>query len=262
MKFASTTRKILTTFLLLITFSACNKAPSATKVLIIGDSLLGKFDLPKMFSDIAASRGDPVDVLGHVPGLGMSVAKRVLSLPDFMQKELPSKAWDFAVIQENSELPITSVVIPEVKSLSDAVRQNNAGTRLAFLVTWGFKDGDAANCQAAAVLCSYDSMQDADNQVYEDMARDNSGSIVPVGQAWRIVRQTHPEINLYWDDHHPSPRGTYLAACVLYDILFKKKSLGADPLKLDPAQAAILQHIADSIVFDSHTDWHRFETAK
>src|SRR5712691_8309876 len=96
---------------LLFLFPACDHAPvkeqrAPTKILFLGTSLLGENNLPRVFEQIAASRGDRVDVLGHVPGLSSSLAKQALGDPVFLQEELPSKAWDFAVIQEHSELPI------------------------------------------------------------------------------------------------------------------------------------------------------------
>lgn len=206
-----------------------------------------------------------MDVLAQDPGGGSSTSKKTLANDAFLRQKLPSQDWDFAILQEHSELPIVPEagvdVAPYVHDLSQRIRDNDARTRLVYLETWGFKDGDAANCGYAPVFCNYDDMQDALLKAYAEMARANSGLIAPAGEAWRALRRARPDIELYDDDHHPSPQGTYLAACVAYSILFKKKSHGASPQGLDPARAETLQDAADAVVFDSKSGWDRFETA-
>ena len=37
--------------------------------------------------------------------------------------------------------------------------------------------------------------------------------LAPVGEIWEQIRQTHPEIELFWHDgEHASPYGSYLEA--------------------------------------------------
>ncbi|HXT00721.1 MAG TPA: DUF4886 domain-containing protein [Elusimicrobiota bacterium] len=261
------TRRFPSTLALIaLTISACRKPPAALRapaahVLFVGDSLISTNDLPRVFSGIAASRGDPVDVLVTAPGGANSTAQRALDDASFVHQKLPSEDWAFAVVQEHSELPIVSApghdVASSVLKLSRAIRENDPRTRLVYLETWGFKDGDATNCGYAPILCTYDGMQDGLLRAYAGMARDNSGLIAPAGEAWREVRRARPDIPLYADDHHPSPQGTYLTACVVYSILFKKRSLGADPQGLDPARAETLQATADAVVFDPKSDWSK-----
>jgi len=74
--------------------------------------------------------------------------------------------------------------------------------------------------------------------------------LAPAGEAWQLARQTHPEINLYADDRHPSTAGTYLAACVFYITLFNKPVTGATSLTLDKSQAKILRQIAEQAVLE------------
>jgi len=256
--------------LIVLSLSACGKPSTAPRarpvsVLFVGDSLLLVNDLPRVFAAIAASRGDRVDVVVNATGGGHSTSRHALADDAFRQKKLPSKDWDFAVLQEHSALPIIDVpgeeIAPHVRALSQLIRENAARTRLVFLETWGFKDGNTENCAYAPVLCTYGSMQDALLQAYSDMARENNGLIAPAGEAWREVRHARPDVELYGDDHHPSLQGTYLSACVLYAILFKKKSHGADPQGLEPARAEALQDAADAVVFGPKASWDRFEQA-
>jgi len=85
---------------------------------------------------------------------------------------------------------------------------------------------------------------------YRLMAELTAGLLAPVGEAWQLAQQTHPEIELYQGDgRHPAPAGTYLAACVFYLTLFKKDLQGAAPLGMEPARAKLLVQIARQAVY-------------
>ncbi|MGA0274346.1 MAG: hypothetical protein ACO3J1_08210, partial [Flavobacteriaceae bacterium] len=54
-------------------------------------------------------------------------------------------------------------------------------------------------------------------------------SLIPVGRAFDLFTATYPEIQLLTDDDkHPSPNGTYLAACVIYETLSGNSAIGLD----------------------------------
>ena len=74
----------------------------------------------------------------------------------------------------------------------------------------------------------------------------------PVGDAWERSLAERPAIVLHdADGSHPSPAGTYLAACVFYAVLTGRRLDGVDgaPLGVDPADAAALRTLAEATVF-------------
>ena len=81
-------------------------------------------------------------------------------------------------------------------------------------------------------------------------ANDNNILLVPAGEAFHALNQTHPEIDLYTPDmRHPSAEGTYLAAAVVFGTLFKKKTEGnKNIMNLNPEDALKIQKIADKTV--------------
>ena len=81
-------------------------------------------------------------------------------------------------------------------------------------------------------------------------ANDNNILLVPAGEAFHNLNQTHPEINLYTTDmRHPSAEGTYLAAAVVFGTLFKKTTEGnKNIMNLNPEDALKIQKIADKTV--------------
>jgi len=65
------------------------------------------------------------------------------------------------------------------------------------------------------------------SDAYLRAARETKSSVAPVGVAWERVRRIFPSIELYDSDgSHPSPAGTYLAACVIYATLFHQSPEG------------------------------------
>lgn len=119
-----------------------------------------------------------------------------------------------------------------------------------FYETWGYKSGDADNCGILPDICTYEGMQKRLNESYTLMAERSSGTLAPVGEAWAKVRAEHPQIPLYESDGvHPSPQGTYLAACVFYAVLMRKRLTGAESFGLDREEALLLKKAAEEIVF-------------
>ncbi|MGB0744617.1 MAG: SGNH/GDSL hydrolase family protein [Opitutales bacterium] len=136
--------------------------------------------------------------------------------------------WDVVVLQDQSQTP---AIAPEqsidsaqgIDRIIDAI-----GARTVFFETWGRRDGDKMN---AHLFPTYEKMQAALSDTYAKAARKCDGEVVPVGQAWEILRKEHPElgIKLYkGDGSHPARPGAYLAACVFYATLFD-----ADPTALN-----------------------------
>ncbi len=138
-----------------------------------------------------------------------------------------SRAWDYVVLQEQSQLPsfppsqVEAECYPFAKQLCDSIRANDSCTQILFFMTWGRENGDQSNCANYPPLCTYDGMQQRLRESYVQMADDNNAIVVPVGLAWKYVRDNYPEINLYQsDESHPSVAGTYLAALTFRSILY------------------------------------------
>jgi hypothetical protein len=160
------------------------------------------------------------------------------------------RAWDIVVLQEQSQRPafgddqVEKETIQPALALDARIKAARPAARVVFYATWGRKNGDAANCKEIPEICTYDGQQARLDAAYGEMARRAQDALVPVGKAWRAVRAAHPELELYDKDGiHPSSRGTYLAACAFYAVIYKKSPVGADKLGLG-ADAEILQKAA------------------
>ena len=220
--------------------------------LFIGNSFTSENDLPKTVSLIAKSLGDRLDYDMSAPG-GFSLMQHATDKGTI--GKIQSKPWDFVILQDQSLIPAmadsytNTYVLPYASQLNDLIHQARINTRTMFFETWGYKNGDADDCAGDPGVCSYSGMQARLRTTYEKMAQSTGGDMAPVGEAWSYAKEYYPDIELYQSDgKHPSPEGTYLAACVFYTKLFNKPVVGASRLAISPTHAATLQDIAQKIV--------------
>lgn len=233
------------------------------RILFIGNSYTYFNNLPELLTKLAKAGGQgEVQTKMLAPG-GTRLKDHWETGPD--RAELTATKWDYVVLQDQSTLGVTylfngadrvtsdAVFRPYAEKWASAVRQ--AGAVPVFFVTWARK----ASPSDQAVL----------NFAYLWAARDTKSSAAPVGMAWADVRKHHPEIELFYrDGSHPSPAGSYLAACTLYRTIFHKSPIGlpaivrGEPVDLDtelpepgktavladlkPAEARVLQAAAET----------------
>jgi hypothetical protein len=220
---------------------------TCTRVLFIGNSYTYVNDLPTTFMNLARAGGHKTEVGMSAQG-GWMLADHVKSSDTISM--ISSKKWSFVVLQEQSEVPSiqssrTQEMYPAARVLVDDVRQ--AGAVPIFLITWAYRDGLPANG-----MPNYESMQAQIDNGYLITAQALSSPVAPVGVAWFHVRNQYPQINLWQDDgSHPTPEGTYLAACVFYADIFRQSPEGLSyqaNLPTDTAQE--LQKAAADTLFN------------
>jgi len=188
-------------------------------VLFIGNSYTYYNNLPEVFMKLAQAGGaGKVETAMVAPG--------GWRLKDHWEKGdahrvLRERRWKCVVLQDQSQLGTNCYFEGKPHVGSDelfrpfaenwGVEIQDVGAVPIFFLTWARK---AAPQDQAAL-----------NYAYFHAAKETSSKVAPVGIAWALVREQHPEIDLYVaDGSHPSPAGTYLAACTLYAAVF-----GLDP---------------------------------
>ena len=183
--------------------------------------------------------------------------------------KINSQAWDFVVLQEQSQRPsfppgqVMTEVYPFAALLDSMIEANNPCTETVFFMTWGRKYGDQNNCPFYPPLCTYAGMQQRLFDSYMEMGDTHAATVAPVGIAFKNSMAADSTINLYTPDNsHPSMHGTYLAACVFYATLLQKSPVGATyPPNISATDAAFLQNIAAGTVLDSMEVWNINENA-
>lgn len=198
------------------------KQAGTLHVLFIGNSY--SFKLPKQFEKLAISEGQKLKVAQVTKG-GWTLAKHAASKETLEQ--IAHGKWDIVVLQEQSQIPSlpesqrVKMMQPATKILASAVRKANAIPVL--FMTWGRKNGDQQNAQYFPDD-TYPAMQNRLSHGYHEAAK-QAGNIyvVPVGEAWSVVRVPGKDAGLYAKDgSHPTARGDYLGACVFYSAFYDR----------------------------------------
>ena len=252
--------KTIFSLILSILISSTSIAQTEITTLFIGNSYTFVNDLPGIINDIAQSKGNTFNYQSHTPG-GSTFAQHASN--SNVQDLLNAEAWDYVILQDQSQNPsfppsqVANEVYPYAESLCEDVRLANACSKPVFFMTWGRENGDTQNCVFYPPLCTYEGMQDRLTESYTEMAEDNNSLLAPVGTAWKSVRESHPNINLYSSDgSHPSIHGSYLAACVFYATLFSDNPINIFiPQGITIEEALIIQETAYNTTIENDIDF-------
>jgi hypothetical protein len=233
---AAKRRSILLIAVLAVLLSICIAvAKTATRkhidVLFIGNSYTFFNEMPSVLEQLSASANNATHVRCSMIAPGGATLEMHWNDPKIRQT-LKGRKWNFVVLQEQSMRPIEN---PERFGLyggllADEIK--STGAKALLYMTWSRK--------------SAPKQQDTITKAYRTVGLENGCIVVPVGEAWRAVREENPEIELFANDgSHPTPAGSYLAACVFYAAITGKTPLGL-PRTVDvkPEDASHLQAAA------------------
>ena len=232
------------------------KAQLSYRVLFLGNSYTYVNDLPQIIHDVALSAGDTLVFDSYTPG-GYQLIDH--STDAISQNKIMTGGWDYVVIQGQSQEPITSYnqFSNGGSALYNLIKQYNPCAVTMPYMTWGRKNGDASNCAAFPVMCTYQGMDTTIRGRYLNLTASINGEISPVSVVWNYLRQNYPNIELYQlDESHPSTAGSYAAACCFYTSLFKKDpTLITFNFGLNATDASIIKNAVKTQIFDSLQLW-------
>lgn len=218
-------------------------APGHQGVLFIGNSLTFHNDLPGTVAALARSAGGPLlDVRAStIPGGTLEGAwdeGRAAALID-------AARWSAVVLQEQSERPLRDPAAMERAAVRLAAPARVRGARVIVYGTWP----DRRRPETERAL----------ERTFARVARAVHGTVAPAGAAWARAGQLAPQLALWAEDGvHPTPAGTYLAACVLFATLTGHSPVGLAhrtvrastdgqtfrTVEVPAADAAVLQRVA------------------
>lgn len=252
---------------LLLTINACSEEepvitltppPSGQiQVLFLGSSYFAYNDLPSLFEGLAQAGNKEVVITQVIP-LGSYLDYHATSSNSI--SIINSRNWDLVILQgvgkivaypEDAHFNLVSVL----NSLEQTIHNNCSSTEILFCMPWAFEDG---MLWSAGGTDTYFDMQQRiyDNTLtYPDLV---DIIILPVGWAWNtIMLEQPPEHYLFLSDwNHPSFRGSYLTACVIYSSVFRESVAGTSYLAgLPENEASHFQDVASSVVMDSLSLW-------
>lgn len=232
------------------------KAQLSFRVLFLGNSYTGVNNLPQLIHDVALSAGDTLIFDSYTPG-GYQLINHSIDVTS--QNKIMAGGWHYVVIQGQSQEPImaNNQFSSGGAALYNLVKQYNPCAVTMPYMTWGRKNGDAANCADFPEMCTYQGMDTTIRRCYLNLTDFIKGEVSPVSVVWNYLRQNFPNIELYQpDESHPSAAGSYAAACCFYASIFKKDpTLITFNFGLNATDASNIRNAAKTQVFDSLHLW-------
>jgi len=212
------------------------------RVLFIGNSLtyyqastagetLVLNDLPGLLVRMSQSRGERrILEADKITEDAASLGEHCIS--QLVEEALRPRAWDYVVLQENSERALSHEAVTRRDARRLDARIRTVGSRNALFSTWTAGDHPESGPRAAIF--------------YAELASELGALLVPVAQAWHEAARVRPDLRLRMADGiHPGPLGTYLSACVFYACLYGE-SLEADDARAVRDDLAAVQELRRS----------------
>jgi hypothetical protein len=200
------------------------------EVLFIGNSFTARNDLPGLVARLAAARGRTV---GHslISAGGASLRRHWNA--GIAREAIRDGRFDYVVLQEQSTLPLKNAgrMHANVRLFDAEIKA--AGAKTLLYVTWARSDAPQSQRGITAA--------------YTAIGQELGATVVPVGAAWELFLKEHEQPALHdRDKSHPTPAGTYLAACVFLAVLFGESPVGIhDNIPgSDANEQALLQKLA------------------
>jgi hypothetical protein len=199
--------------------------PTSTRplrVLFIGNSYTYFNNLPQMLAGLAKSAKPARTLETEMVVIGGATLKRLWDDGKAVAV-IKSGGWDYVVLQEQSTLGIAPMVTGTAKIADPKVFHEyarlfdaeikQAGARTIFYLTWAQQNAPETQAQLTAA--------------YQAIASELKATLAPVGLAWEAALKKNPGLGLHSEDkRHPTPAGTYLAACVFYVTLYGQSPEG------------------------------------
>lgn len=200
-----------------------------TKILFIGNSSTYYNNMPKMLKGVAAADGENVEVTS-ITSSGYKLSQFASETNAYHAQiisTLQSGHWDYVVMQDHRE-----VIIQNPSKTIDAISVfkkyiDEAGAKLVLYETRADYKGREFTINNTSVFLDNLTMQYYLTRNYFSIGNYYDALVCPAGVNYTRSMNLYPDIVIYDDDMlHPSPYGSYLIACSLYETIFENSVFG------------------------------------
>ncbi len=230
------------------------------EILFIGNSHTSYNDLPGIFKNLAVSGNKDVYIESYLVG-GRSLYQHAID--SLTNRKIQSKRWDYIILQgtgRNIAYPASFPAHPVNTALSileENIHQHCPSTRIVLLLIWADEDGMTWYYDWKE---TYQVMQDDIYYNTINYAKNYNLTISPVGWAWKkvLAEKFYPLHYLHRNDwSHPSLKGSFLAACVIYSSVFIERTEGLDyNASLEISESEYFKAQASATVLNELEKWN------
>jgi hypothetical protein len=196
------------TILLMMPLNLFSQEGKSVKILFVGNSFTFFWNMPQLVKAMGESQGISLDI--HQSTVGGSNLKHHWheEKGTITRKLLNEQDWDYVILGDHSLSTINASERFKEYGTKFSKLIRSKGAEPIFYLTWAYKSNPL--------------MQPTITKAYLDLAHELNAKVIPIGPIWMKARNLRPDINLYFDDKHPSSDGSYLIALITYKALTKK----------------------------------------
>jgi hypothetical protein len=234
--------------------------PKDKSILLIGSSYFTCNDLKSILENITNCTENNIKI--HTAFTNGAYLHDHANSPS-TESKINEMNWDDIVLQGVGRLMAypeyftDHPVYPALQTLRAKINSNSESTRMIYCLPWAYEDG----------MTWYqdwtDTYSDMQMEIYNNTlaySDDIGFTVAPVGVAWKTVleEKDFPLHYLHVSDwNHPSLRGSYVMACVIYATVFQEDLTGVTYYAgLPEEEAQYFQIVASSTVLDSLERWN------
>lgn len=197
---------------------------NAMRILMLGNSYTFYNDLPNVLAALTGA-----EVVAHTRG-GAHLAEQCNPATEMgarTQAALQNERWDYVVLQEYSNGPITSPAQFRQNTTALCEQARAAGATPVLYATWAYQQGGR---QLTSYGMNYDEMYRRMHEAYARAAEDNAALMADVGT--RFYERTGEDIYAP-DGSHPNAAGTQIAAECIAETIMNHHRLSFPRIRTD-----------------------------
>jgi hypothetical protein len=199
---------LLLVVIFLLPLSLYAQPNKSIKILFVGNSFTYFWNMPQLVKAMGETQGVSLEIHQSTVG-GSNLKQHWLGEKGTITRQLlKEQKWDYVILGDHSLSTIDDPVrfTEYATKFSELVR--SVGAEPLLYLTWAYKSNPL--------------MQPAITKEYLKLAHELNTKVIPVGPVWMKARESRPDLNLYFDDKHPSSDGSYLIALIVYKALTGK----------------------------------------
>ncbi|MEF9477933.1 PKD domain-containing protein [Chryseobacterium sp. 1B4] len=224
------------------------------EVLFIGNSVTYFNDMPEIFKNIAASKGEKCfDNDAYAGGTGFV---NHVDDPSLYQK-IRSKNYKYVIMQPGTaesaghSYPV-SVTAERGRKIRDSTRKYSLCSKIfLYEIPYGVPSANEYNV--------YFNFQQKIKDSITKMSNLMQVEIIPAGESARHYYSSSQDLALHgsYNDIHPGPKGSYLVAASIYSAIFQDHVFPSNFYNgLSQNTAENFQNIADQVFFNNPAQWN------
>jgi len=188
--------RILLPLLFLLSFFNMAAQEDTLRVLFVGNSFTYFYNLPQVVSAMAAEKGEILLARQSTVG-GSNLEQHWKEQRGTQTRRLiPSQNWDYVVFNNHSMSALRDSAAFMEYGKKFALLVHNQGATPVFMMTWAYESNPLMQREIASA--------------YRKLAAETQSVCFPAGLLFAGVRELRPDLDLFFDDKHPSEYGTYL----------------------------------------------------